>query len=47
MKHTGNFSKFSTAHTKAFFPKKEIRVKLKYLMNPWVTKGMAKSSKKT
>ena len=29
-----------------FFPKKRIRVKLKNLMNPWVTKGIAKSSKK-
>ena len=29
-----------------FFPKKEITVKLINLMNPWVTKGIAKSLKK-
>ena len=46
MKHTRNFSKFSVAYTKVFFPKKRIRVKLKNLMKPWVTKGIAKSSRK-
>ena len=44
-KHTRNFSKFSVAYT-CFFPKKEITVKLINLMNPWVTKGIAKSLKK-
>ena len=46
MKHAGNFSRFSVAYTKAFLQKSRIRVKLKNLMNPWVTIAIAKSSKK-
>ena len=46
MKHTGNFWKLSDAHTKVFFKKKELEKKLKKVTNPWVTKVIAKSSKR-
>ena len=39
---SGNFRLYLTN----FFPKKKIRVKLKNLMNTWVTKGIENSSKK-
>ena len=46
MHHTGNLLKFSAADAKVFFLTKRIRVKFKNLMNHWVAKGIAKSSKK-
>ena len=50
MKHTENFWKFSDTHSKVFFflkkKKKRIRKKIKNIMNPWVTKVIAKSSKR-
>ena len=46
MHHTGNLLKFSAADAKVFFLTKRIRVKFKNLMNHWVAKGTAKSSKK-
>ena len=46
MKYTGKLSKVSVSCRKVVFPKQRIRVKPKNLMNPWVTKRIAKSSKK-
>ena len=40
------FLKIFSCIYEIFFPKKRTRVKLKNLMNPWVTKGIAKSSTK-
>ena len=46
MKYTGKLLKLSVSCRKVVSPKKRIRVKPKKLMNPWVTKRIAKSSKK-